>query len=50
MDKKLDAIEIANEVFDIEVGGIREVQKSLGQEFLTMIDKKKPLTFEEIPI
>ena len=39
MDKKLDAIEIANEVFDIEVGGIREVQKSLGKEFLTMIDK-----------
>ena len=39
MDNKLDAIQIANEVFEIEVEGIREVQKSLGKEFLTMVDK-----------
>ena len=39
MDNNLDAIQIANEVFDIEVEGIRTVQNSLGKEFLTMIDK-----------
>lgn len=39
MDNNLDAIKIANEVFDIELEGIKTVQKSLGKEFLAMIDK-----------
>ncbi len=39
MDNKPDALKIANEVFDIEISGIKEVQNSLGKEFLTLIDK-----------
>ncbi|MBR2508658.1 MAG: KpsF/GutQ family sugar-phosphate isomerase [Lentisphaeria bacterium] len=39
MDKHQEALQITNEVFDIEVEGIREVQKSLGSEFLAMVDK-----------
>ena len=39
MDKNKEALKISNEVFDIEVEGIREVQKSLGTEYFALVDK-----------